>query len=868
MEQIYNHKKIESDIQKYWDQNKSFEVKEDTNKEKYYCLSMLPYPSGKLHMGHVRNYTISDVMARYQRMLGKNVLHPIGWDAFGLPAEEAAIQNKVTPAEWTFKNIQYMKKQLKSLGFSYDWNREITTCKPEFYKWEQWFFIQLYKKNLVYKKKAPVNWCPFHNTILANEQVINNLCWRCDTKIKIKKISQWFIKITDYAEQLVDDLDTLHNWPIEVKNMQKNWIGISKGIEFKILLFNTNEKTLNVYTTRPDCLMGATFIAISPIHPLATNLSKTNLSIKQFIQKYLQLSNTELNDPNIKNQGHNTHLFAIHPISYNLLPIWIANFVIPNYGLGSVISVPAHNVNDWNFAIKYKLKIKPVILNKNNEAPNILIKPFLNTGVLFNSSTLLNGLDYLQARQKIKTLLLQTRSVTNKTYFKLKDWSISRQRYWGTPIPIARSKKGKFIAVPEKQLPIILTEKIKINDILYPVKRQENKKMININGKRFILEADTFDTFIESSWYYLRYISPNFVQGIVNPKSALYWLPIDFYVGGIEHAVMHLLYFRFFHKLFRDFKLVTSNEPVKQLLCQGMVLSEAFYLIDNDNKKQWIPPKDLNIIRNQHGKIVNIIYKKNNSKIIFAGIIKMSKSKLNGVNPNSIIKTYGSDSLRLFITFAAPPNMSLEWKENGVQGAHKFLKKIWSFSYLYFQYNKHHVKINHTVLNKKQIQLRSYVHQTILKVTKDIEIRHSFNTAIAAIMKLVNKLITAPLKNDQDFAVMNEALLTVYKMLYPFVPHFSSILLKYFLKQKNVTDQHRWPIADTIAAKQEDSTIIVQINGKKKYILFTNKNANKNSILSMLNNNNKIVNHLKNNTIKKIIYIPNKLINLVTIKIN
>jgi len=863
MKKIYDHKSIETYVQNYWNKKKSFEVKEDIKKEKYYCLSMLPYPSGRLHMGHVRNYTISDVVARYHRLLGKNVLHPIGWDAFGLPAEEAAIQNKIIPAEWTYKNIKYMKTQLKSLGFSYDWSREIITCKPEFYKWEQWFFTKLYEKKMVYKKKSPVNWCPYHKTILANEQVINGACWRCDNKIIIKNVYQWFIKITNYAKQLLNDLKKLKDWPEEVKNMQKNWIGFSKGIEFTLQILNNN-KTITVYTTRLDCLMGATFIAISPNHTFATYISQSNDKIKKFIKKYSKLSSFDLNKKEIQNQGQDTYQFAIHPISKKLLPIWIANFVIPNYEVKAVISVPAHNLNDWYFAIKQKIKIKHVILSTNNKKENALQSPMINKGTLFNSGKLLNGLNSIQASKIITNLLKNKHNLKNKIYYKMKDWSISRQRYWGTPIPIAQSQKGSLIPVPEDKLPIILPENIELNDIQYPIKINKHRSKINIKGEELTCETDTFDTFMESSWYYLRYTSPNFHKSIVDPKSASYWLPVDFYVGGVEHAVMHLLYFRFYHKLLRDFNLVTTDEPVKKLLCQGMVLSEAFYFVRNKNEKVWVSSKDTIVTRDKQGKIIHANYLKNGKKLKYAGMIKMSKSKKNGIEPYTIVKNYGADSLRLFIMFASSPDASLEWKEEGIKGSYRFLNKLWKLYYSYFQKKKINVKLNIKLLNKEHKLLRFHLHKTIIKVSDDIEHRYSFNTAISSIMKLVNKLYKVPLNNDQDFAVMHESLLAISKMLYPFTPHFSFVVLKNFKKyNKNITNQDLWPAPDINAIQQQSNTVIIQINGKTRHTLLFKKTDGKEEIISTLKQNKKISKFLKDKTILKVFYIQGKLINLI-----
>lgn len=858
MEKEYSPKKIEPFVQEYWKKNKTFQVNENSKKEKYYCLPMLPYPSGKLHMGHVRNYTISDVIARYQRMLGKNVLQPMGWDAFGLPAEEAAIKNDTPPLYWTEKNIKHMKKQLQLLGFGYDWSREITTCKPEYYRWEQWFFTELYKKKLVYKKNSLVNWCSYDKTVLANEQVIDGCCWRCQNKITIKKIPQWFVKIRSYAESLYQDLNKLTHWPENVKNMQRNWIGRIEGFEITLKVFNASEK-LKTFTDRLDTIMGVTYIAISPCHQLSIDLSKKNESIKKFIKKYEYISKEE--KEKIKYKGINTNIFVIHPITEKKIPIWIANFTTQEHGTNSVLSTPAHNENHWNFAIKNNLKVKYVILNPNNKE----IKPYCSymniKGILFNSKEF-NGLNFQQSTEKIKKTLLQKKILKNKINYKLQDWCVSRQRYWGAPIPMATLQNGDIIPISKEKLPVLLPEIDKKNHLLkQPINPNSKWAKIFIKKQKAIRETDTFDTFIESSWYYVRYTCPHFNTGMIDPIASKYWLPVDQYIGGIEHATMHLMYFRFFHKLLRDFKLVDFDEPVKNLLCQGMVLSDAFYEIDENSQKNWIHSSSVLIKRNLKGEIIKS-YNKQGKDLFYAGMIKMSKSRNNGIEPELIIKNYGADTIRLFIMFAAPVEASLEWKESGIKGIHRFLKKLWLLAYNYINLKNKHEKIDFNFLNDKQNELLCQLRKTITKVSDDISRRQTFNTAISAIMELVNKLIKAPMQEKQDQSIMRESLICIIKMLYPFTPHFCFVVWKYFCKNSSIEDQ-KWPIFKTKTLSNKYNIIVIQINGKKRCTIKISNNLNKEEIFLHAKNQTIIKKYLQNINIKKIIYIQNKIINFV-----
>ncbi|QIQ42015.1 MAG: leucine--tRNA ligase [Buchnera aphidicola (Microlophium carnosum)] len=858
MEKEYSPKKIELYVQEYWKNNKTFEVKEDCKKEKYYCLPMLPYPSGKLHMGHVRNYTISDVIARYQRMLGKNVLQPMGWDAFGLPAEEAAIKNNTTPFSWTKKNIKYMKKQLQSLGFSYDWSREITTCNPEYYHWEQWFFTKLYEKKLVYKKNSLVNWCSYEKTVLANEQVIDGCCWRCQNKITIKKIPQWFIKIRNYAESLYQDLKKLTHWPENVKNMQRNWIGRIKGFQLTLNIFDTCQQ-LKVFINRLDLIMGVTYISISTCHPLCVNLSKKNEIIKEFIKKYKYISQEELK--HVKYLGINTNLFVIHPLTEKKIPIWIANFTIKEYGVNAMLSIPGHNENDWNFAIKNNIKIKYVILHPNDQEFNSHNSFIDIKGTLFNSKEF-NGLNSEDSSKKIKKILCQKKILKEKINYKLQDWCVSRQRYWGTPIPMAKLKNGEIISIPEDELPVILPKiQNNINSLHKPIDPTSNWAKIIINSKNAIRETDTFDTFMESSWYYARYTCPHFNTGMIDSVASKYWLPVDQYIGGVEHAIMHLMYFRFYHKLLRDFKLVDSDEPVKNLLCQGMVLAEAFYAIDSNFKRTWFHSSSVLIKRNSKGDIIKS-YNKQGKELVYAGMIKMSKSKNNGIEPELIIQRYGADTIRLFIMFAAPVESSLEWKESGVKGVYRFLKKLWNLILNYINVQKTHKKMNFDFLNDQQSELRYQLHKTIAKVSDDISRRKTFNTAIATIMELVNKLVQAPIQEEKDKSIMRESLVCIIKMLYPFTPHFCFFVWNYF-NENTPIDNEQWPIFQENILLKKYNVIVAQINGKTRCTIKISNNLTQEEIFLHVQNEPIIKKHLKNIDVKKIIYIPRKIINFV-----
>lgn len=859
MKEEYCPKKIESYVQNHWEKNKVFQVDENTQKEKYYCLSMIPYPSGNLHIGHIRNYTIGDVISRYQRMLGKNVLYPIGWDAFGLPAENAAIKNNIDPDIWTYKNINIMKQQLKKFGFSYDWNREITTCDHEYYRWEQWFFIQLYKKKLAYKKISKVNWCPKDKTVLANEQIINKRCWRCDSKIEKKIISQWFLKITQYAEELLYDLDKLKNlWPKQVITMQRNWIGKSEGIEVKFDLINL-KYSLKIYTTQIYTFMGVTFLIISPEHELSIKQAKNNKNIKNFIHFYNKNINDEvkINQSSIK--GIYTELNAIHPFTKKNLPIWITNFVIQeDHGISeSAMCIPAHNYRDWLFANKYNLEIKSVVLTPEGKIIDIHQNNILKKekNILFNSQEF-DGLNNQKATLIIANKLKLKGRGKKKIKYKIRDWCISRQRYWGTPIPMGKGENNKICFVPEKLLPVLLSKNKKYN----------LKKTIYINNKNIVLENDTFDTFIESSWYYIRHTCPHTKDGILDIKKSNYWLPIDQYIGGIEHATLHLIYFRFFHKIMRDMGLLTSDEPAKKLLCQGMVVSDTFYYLTKKNEKHWISPDKIKkIIKDKKGNIIKAIdFEKRD--LIYAGMSKMSKSKNNGINPIHLIEKYGADTVRLFIMFAAPAEKKLEWQESGIKGIHRFLNKLWNLTINHINQGILNYDLNFYKMKKYQQIIIKLSHNLIQKISFDIDKKQSFNTAIASIMTLTNKLIkfSSLYSSIEDRKIIQKILLYILKMLYPFAPHISFILWKK-LKQKKSIDQASWPKYQNDYLTKNYYNIIVQIDSKKRAIIKVNKNNNQQKIESLVKKEKIIKKYLLNKSIKKIFYVPNKVINFITI---
>ncbi|OFQ20417.1 MULTISPECIES: leucine--tRNA ligase [Haemophilus] len=858
MQQHYRPDLIEPAVQQYWAENKVFKAIKDTSKEKYYCLSMFPYPSGRLHMGHVRNYTIGDVVSRYQRMNGKNVLQPIGWDAFGLPAEGAAIKNKTAPAKWTYENIEYMKNQLKMLGFGYDWDREIATCRPEYYKWEQWFFTELYKKGLVYKKNSTVNWCPNDVTVLANEQVHDGCCWRCDTPVEQKEIPQWFIKITDYAEQLLGGLDQLPQWPDMVKTMQRNWIGRSEGVEITFDVADTAEKVA-VYTTRPDTFYGVSYLGIAAAHPLAELAAEKNPQLAEFIREAKNAKVAEADLATMEKKGMATGLFAIHPLTGEKLPIWVANFVLMHYGTGAVMAVPAHDQRDFEFAQKYNLPIKQVIAPLADEEIDLTKQAFVEHGKLVNSAEF-DGLDFDAAFNGIADKLEKLGMGKRQVNYRLRDWGVSRQRYWGAPIPMLTLPNGETIPAPIEDLPIILPEDVVMDGVKSPIKADPNWAKTTFNGEPALKETDTFDTFMESSWYYARYTSPSYAEGMLDKDEANYWLPVDQYIGGIEHATMHLLYFRFFHKLLRDAGFVTSDEPAQKLLCQGMVLADAFYYTSPTNERIWVSPTQVTLERDEKGRIIKATDPEGR-ELVHTGMTKMSKSKNNGIDPQEMVEKYGADTVRLFMMFASPAEMTLEWQESGVEGAKRFLGRVWNLVYEYSQ-NPAKTALDMTALSADQKALRRDVHKTIAKVSDDIGRRQTFNTAIAAVMELMNKLTRAPLENEQDRAVMAEALSAVVRMLYPITPHICFELWKALGNESNI-DHAEWVKADEAAMVEDEKLIVVQVNGKVRGKVTVAADADEETVKTVAFADENVKKFTDNTQIVKVIYVPGKLLNVV-----
>ena len=858
MQQHYRPDLIEPAVQQYWAENKVFKAIKDTSKEKYYCLSMFPYPSGRLHMGHVRNYTIGDVVSRYQRMNGKNVLQPIGWDAFGLPAEGAAIKNKTAPAKWTYENIEYMKNQLKMLGFGYDWDREIATCRPEYYKWEQWFFTELYKKGLVYKKTSTVNWCPNDETVLANEQVHEGCCWRCDTPVEQKEIPQWFIKITDYAEQLLGGLDQLPQWPDMVKTMQRNWIGRSEGVEITFDVADTAEKVA-VYTTRPDTFYGVSYLGIAAAHPLAELAAEKNPELAEFIREAKNAKVAEADLATMEKKGMATGLFAIHPLTGEKLPIWVANFVLMHYGTGAVMAVPAHDQRDFEFAQKYGLPIKQVIAPLADEEIDLTKQAFVEHGKLVNSAEF-DGLDFNGAFNGIADKLEKLGVGKRQINYRLRDWGVSRQRYWGAPIPMLTLANGETVPAPIEDLPIILPEDVVMDGVKSPIKADPNWAKTTFNGEPALKETDTFDTFMESSWYYARYTSPSYAEGMLDKDEANYWLPVDQYIGGIEHATMHLLYFRFFHKLLRDAGFVTSDEPAQKLLCQGMVLADAFYYTSPTNERIWVSPTQVTLERDEKGRIIKATDPEGR-ELVHTGMTKMSKSKNNGIDPQEMVEKYGADTVRLFMMFASPAEMTLEWQESGVEGAKRFLGRVWNLVYEYSQ-NPAKTALDVTTLSADQKALRRDVHKTIAKVSDDIGRRQTFNTAIAAVMELMNKLTRAPLESEQDRAVMAEALSAVVRMLYPITPHICFELWKALGNESNI-DHAEWVKADEAAMVEDEKLIVVQVNGKVRGKVTVAADAGEETVKTVAFADENVKKFTDNTQIVKVIYVPGKLLNVV-----
>ena len=852
MQENYDFAAVEAAAQRLWNESKAFEVTEDASKPKYFCMSMLPYPSGALHMGHVRNYTIGDTISRYRRMCGFNVLQPMAWDAFGLPAENAAIKNNTAPAKWTYANIDHMREQLKSLGYAIDWSREFATCRPEYYVHEQRMFVRLFKQGMVYRKNSVVNWDPVDQTVLANEQVIDGRGWRTGALVEKREIPQWFFKITAYADELLSELDNLPGWPDPVKTMQRNWIGRSEGLEIQFALDGGD--AIKVFTTRPDTLMGVTFLSIAAEHPLALKAASTNPQIQKFIDDCRHGGTAEADVETQEKKGIDTGFVAIHPISGETIPVWIANFVLMGYGTGAVMGVPGHDQRDWEFATKYDLMIKMVIISDavrdaieeisrdvhNNsdamttalgvgrplevvEAPGSLsvLEEFENDiitkgayveyGMLVNSGEY-DGLDYRGAFDAIAKRVDMEGTGLRRVNYRLRDWGVSRQRYWGCPIPMIHCRNCDVVPVPEDQLPVILPENVRFMGVQSPIKADPEWRKTTCPqcGGPAERETDTFDTFMESSWYYARYTSPGAATMV--DERANYWLPVDQYIGGIEHAILHLLYFRFFHKLMRDAGMVKSNEPATNLLCQGMVVAETFFRETADGSRDWISPADVEIERDERARVTGAKLKSDGKPVEIGATEKMSKSKNNGVDPQSMVGKYGADTVRLFSLFASPPDQSLEWNEAGVEGMSRFLRRLWRDLHAHVS-QPDHPQVDAKSLDAKQKTLRRQVHETIAKVSDDYGRRYAFNTAIASCMELLNALSKFDDLSDQGRAVRHEAFESIVLLLTPITPHISQALWT-ALGHTDPAHAHAWPTVDQDALRKHTVTLAVQVNGK------------------------------------------------------
>ena len=855
MQETYQPHIIEPSVQTQWEENQVFKAVVDSNKEKFYCLSMFPYPSGRLHMGHVRNYTIGDVVSRYQRMQGKNVMQPMGWDAFGLPAENAAIKHQVAPGKWTKENIAYMKGQLKSLGFGYDWNRELATCDPEYYRWEQWFFTKLIDKGLAYKKVSAVNWCPNDQTVLANEQVIDGCCWRCDSVVERKEIPQWFIRITDYAEELLNDLDQLDGWPDQVKAMQRNWIGKSRGVQMRFGL-KDREDALEIYTTRPDTLMGVSYVAVAAGHPLAKEAAANNAALAAFLEECSKSGTAEADLATAEKKGMATGFTAIHPISGKEVPVWVANFVLMEFGTGAVMAVPAHDQRDWEFAQKYGIEIHQVIAANEGDECDLSKAAYTEKGTLINSGEF-DGLSFEAAFDAIAAKLAAEGKGEIKVNYRLRDWGVSRQRYWGAPIPVIRTADGDSIAAPESLQPVILPTEVVMDGVNSPIKNNPEFENIEYNGQPAFRETDTFDTFMESSWYYARYCSPRDDTQMLNPEEANYWLPVDQYIGGIEHAILHLLYARFFHKLLRDAGLVNSDEPFKNLLCQGMVLADAFFYTNEHGAKEWVNPTEVSVERDDKGRLTAAKRKSDGKELQYSGMSKMSKSKNNGVDPQEAIELYGADTVRLYTMFAAPPEQTLEWSDSGVQGAQRFLQRVWRLSYELLQQADRGDAAN---LSKDEKDARRKVHETIQKVSDDVGRRYNFNTGIAAIMELMNTLQKADMASAGGRAVVAEGLDAVIRMLSPIAPHITQALWIAFGNDGLVIDAP-WPVVDESALVRDSIEVVVQVNGKLRAKIEVAANASKEDLEAAAKE--AVAQQLEGVTVRKVIVVPGKLVNIV-----
>ncbi|MEJ2308380.1 MAG: leucine--tRNA ligase [Gammaproteobacteria bacterium] len=838
MESTYSPADVEQQAQQFWDASQSFRAVEDPEREKFYCLSMFPYPSGKLHMGHVRNYTIGDVIARHQMMLGKNVLQPMGWDAFGLPAENAAIKNRTPPAQWTRANIAEMRTQLKQLGFGYDWEREFATCDPDYYKWEQWLFTRLMQKGLAYKKKATVNWDPVDQTVLANEQVVDGKGWRSGAPVEKRDIEQWFIRITDYARELLEDIDKLEQWPEQVRTMQRNWIGRSEGVDMAFGIEGSDE-TLDIYTTRPDTLMGVTYVAVAAEHPLAARAAESNPELQAFIHECQQGGVSEAELETMEKRGMALGINALHPVTGEAVPVYAANFVLMSYGSGAVMAVPAHDQRDWEFAERYGIQKKQVIFPADGSDCGIDAAAWVEKGVLRHSGQF-DGLTSEAAFDAIADWLAKEGKGGKSVNYRLRDWGVSRQRYWGCPIPVINRADGE--TVPVSEFPVRLPEDVVVDGSGSPLKKMPEFHDLGNGDQR---ETDTFDTFFESSWYYARYCSHDCDTAMLDER-ANYWLPVDQYVGGIEHAVLHLLYARFFNKLMRDEGLVECDEPFSRLLTQGMVVAETFYRENPDGSKEWFNPADVE--ERDGGHVLGA----DGQPVIAGGIEKMSKSKNNGVDPQTLIDRYGADTVRLYTMFTAPPDQSLEWSDEGVEGAHRFLKRLWALA----SGNAAAIRDADDTPSGKSGEARREIHGALAKALFDYE-RQQFNTVVSACMTMVNVL-----NRQQDAALLREGMAIVLRLLSPIAPHVTHHLWRELGYGDDILAAG-WPQVDEEALRQDSVEMVVQVNGKVRARVQVPADADKAVVEQAARDNEKVQKFVGDGAIVKVIVVPGKLVNIV-----
>ncbi len=868
MHEQYSPREIEAAAQSHWDAQKSFVVSEQPGKETFYCLSMFPYPSGKLHMGHVRNYTIGDVIARYQRMQGKNVLQPMGWDAFGMPAENAAMKNQVAPAKWTYENIAYMKSQLQSLGLAVDWTREVTTCKPDYYRWEQWLFTKLFEKGVIYRKNGTVNWDPVDQTVLANEQVIDGRGWRSGALIEKREIPMYYFKITAYADELLSSLDELTGWPEQVKTMQRNWIGKSFGAD---IVFDYDvasigiDGQLKVYSTRPDTLMGATYVAVAAEHPLAQRAAESNPAIAAFIAECKAGSVAEADMATMEKKGVATGQFVLHPLTGDKLPVFVANYVLWGYGEGAVMAVPAHDERDFEFANKYGLPIKQVYAGADKAYDAAQWQAWYGDkeGLVTINSGKYDGKGFTEAFDAIVGDLEASAHGARKTQFRLRDWGISRQRYWGCPIPIIHCASCGDVPVPDDQLPVVLPEDVVPDGAGSPLAKMPEFYSCTCPkcGSAAKRETDTMDTFVESSWYYARYASPQYTGGMVDPAAANHWLPVDQYIGGIEHAILHLLYARFFHKLMRDEGLVSSNEPFKNLLTQGMVVAETYYRTLENGGKDWFNPADVEVERDAKAKVIGAKLKSDGLPVEIGGTEKMSKSKNNGVDPQAMIDAYGADTCRLFMMFASPPDMSCEWSDAGIEGANRFLRRVWRLAHSHVSAGLPG-ELDKNSLNDEQKAVRRAIHLAIKQASNDVGLHHKFNTAIAQVMTLMNVLEKAASASAQDRALLQEGLEAVALLLAPITPHICHELWQQLGKSGSIIDA-QWPQVDEAALVQDSLTLVIQVNGKLRGQIEVPASASREEVEAAARANENVLRFTEGVTIRKVIVVPGKLVNIV-----